>query len=101
MKLRFLPAAEAELIKEVTYYARNGRPGTASRFQGAVEAAGKMAVLHPLGGAPGHKETRAYKIKDFPFLLVYRPSAKESLVVALAPTSREENYWSARLPGDV
>jgi plasmid stabilization system protein ParE len=97
MKLRFLPAAEAELIREVTYYAKNGRPGTAARFQAAVEGAGKMAVRHPLGGAPGYKETRAYKVKDFPFLLIYRPSAKESLVVALAPTSKRENYWAKRL----
>jgi plasmid stabilization system protein ParE len=97
MKLRFLPAAEAELIREVTYYEKNGRPGTAVRFQAAVEAAGKMAVRHPLGGAPSFKGTRAYKVKDFPFLLVYRPSSEESLVVALAPTSRQENYWSKRV----
>ena len=97
MKLRFLPAAEAELIREVTYYAAHGRPGTAPRFQAAVEAATKMAFRHPLGGAPSHKETRGYKVNGFPFLLVYRPSASEVLVVALAPTSRQENYWAPRV----
>ena len=97
MKLRFLPAAEAELIREVTYYAKSGRRGTAVRFQAAVEAAGQMAVHHPLGGAPTFMDTRAYKVKDFPFLLIYRPSSKECLVVAVAATSKEENYWSSRL----
>ena len=100
MRLRFLPAAEAELIREVTYYAKNGRPGTAMRFQSAVEGTCKMALRHPLGGAPSFKETRAYKVKGFPFLLVYRPSPSEVLVVALAPTSRKENYWASRI-GDV
>jgi plasmid stabilization system protein ParE len=97
MRLRLLPAAEAELIREVTYYAKNGRPGTAVRFQAAVEAAGQMALHHPLGGAPSFMETRAYKVKDFPFLLIYRPSSQECLVVAVAATSKKENYWSSRL----
>lgn len=97
MKLRFLPAAEAELIREVTYYAAHGRAATAQRFRRAVEAAAKMALRHPLGGAPSYKETRAFKVKDFPFLLVYRPSPAEVLVVAIAATSRQENYWAARV----
>jgi toxin ParE1/3/4 len=97
MKLRFLPGAEAELIREVTYYAKNGRPGSAENFQAAVETAAKMALHHPLGGAPSHKETRAFRVKGFPFTLVYRPSPNEILVVALAPTSRQENYWASRL----
>jgi toxin ParE1/3/4 len=97
MKLRFLPAADSELIREIAYYAKNGRPGTAARFESAVEDAGKMALRHPYGGAPTFKDTRAYKVKDFPFLLVYRPSSIEVLVVALAPTSRKELYWSTRV----
>jgi plasmid stabilization system protein ParE len=97
MKLRFLPGAEVELIREVAYYAKNGRSGTARRFQAAVEAAGKLAIRHPLAGALCYKETRAFQVKDFPFLLIYRPSAAEILVVALAPTSREEHYWAPRV----
>jgi hypothetical protein len=56
-----------------------------------------MAVRHPQGGAPSFMGTRAYKVKEFPFLLIYRPSTEESLVVAVAATSKEENYWSSRL----
>ena len=97
MSLRFLPAAEVELLREVTYYAKNARRGTAVRFQAAVEAAGTMAVRHPQGGAPSFMDTRVYKVKEFPFLLIYRPSTEESLVVAVAATSKEENYWSSRL----
>lgn len=97
MRLRFLPAAALEFVKEISYYTKNGRPGAAPRFVAAVEAAGKMALRHPLGGAPSFGETRAYKVKDFPFLLVYRVARTEVLVVALAPTSREEAYWRARV----
>lgn len=97
MKLRFLPAAELELIKEVTYYAAHGRPGTAQRFQRAVEATTKLALRYPLGGAPSYKETRAFKVKGFPFLVVCRPSRVELLVVAIAATSRQQNYWASRV----
>jgi len=97
MRLRFLPAAEAELVKEVTYYAAHARPGTAARFQSAVESAAKMALRHPLGGAPSFKETRAFKVNGFPFVLVYRPLSSEVLVVAVASTHRQQNYWAGRV----
>jgi plasmid stabilization system protein ParE len=97
VRLRFLPAAEAETVREVSHYATHGRPGTAARFQSAVESAAKMALRHPLGGAPSFKETRAFKVNGFPFPLVYRASASEVLVVAVAPTSRQENYWAGRV----
>lgn len=97
MRLRFLPAAEAELVREVAYYAKHGRPGTAARFRSAVESAAKMALRHPLGGAPSFEETRAFRVNGFPFLLIYRPSASELLVVAVAPTSRQQGYWAGRV----
>ena len=97
MRLRFLPAAEADVIREVACYTKNGRPGTAARFQAAVEEASRMALHHPLGGAPSFMSTRATKLKGFPFLLIYRPSTSEVLVVALAHTSKKVNYWASRL----
>jgi toxin ParE1/3/4 len=62
-----------------------------------MEAAGKMALRHPRGGAPSFGETRAYKVKGFPFLPIYRAARSEVLVVALAPTSRDEGYWLSRI----
>ena len=50
IKVRFLPAAEIELLKEVTYYSK-ARTGTGVRFQAAIEAAVSRAATHPLGGA--------------------------------------------------
>lgn len=100
MKLRFLPAAELELIKEVTFYSK-GRAGAAANFEASVEAsveaATQMAIRHPLGGAPSYKETRAFRVKGFPFSLVYRASTEEILVVAIAPHSKKPRYWAARV----
>jgi toxin ParE1/3/4 len=96
MKVRFLPAAELELIKELAYYSK-ARPGSAAKFQAAVEAATQMAMRHPHGGAPAYKETRAFRIKGFPFSLVYRASQYEVLVVAVAPHRKQPNYWASRV----
>lgn len=96
IKVRFLPAAEIELLKEVTYYSK-ARTGTGLRFQTAVQAAVSRAATHPFGGAPSFKETRSILVKGFPFSVVYRPSQQELLVVAIAPHRKRPQYWSSRI----
>jgi hypothetical protein len=96
IKVRFLPAAEIELLKEVTYYSK-ARTGTGVRFQAAIEAAVSRAATHPLGGAPSFKETRSVLVKGFPFSVVYRPSEQELLVVAIAPHRKRPQYWASRI----
>ena len=96
IKVRFLPAAEIELLKEVTYYSK-GRTGTGVRFQVAIEAAVSLAATHPLGGAPSFAETRSVLVKGFPFSVVYRPSEQELLVVAIAPHRKRPQYWASRV----
>ena len=93
---RFLPAAEAELLREVAYYSK-ARTGAGLRFQAAVEAAVARVVHHPLGGAPSFKETRSVLVKGFPFSIVYRASDQEVLVVAVAPHRKRPQYWSSRV----
>jgi toxin ParE1/3/4 len=96
IKVRFLPAAEIELLKEVAYYSK-ARTGTGIRFQAAIETAVSRAATHPLGGAPSFKETRSVLVKGFPFSVVYRPSEYELLVVAIAPHRKRPQYWASRI----
>lgn len=93
---RFLPQAEAELLHEVEYYSK-ARAGTGVRFQAAVEASLELAARHPLGGAPSPKGTRSVLVKGFPFSVVYRATALELLVVAIAPHRRRPGYWGPRI----
>ena len=96
IRVRFLPAAELELLKEIAYYS-NARPGTGHRFQAAVQAAVSRAATHPQGGAPSYKETRSVLVKGFPFSVVYRASEDEVLVVAVAPHRKRPHYWLSRV----
>lgn len=95
-RVRFLPAAEIELLREVAYYSK-ARAGTGIRFQAAVQTAVARAATHPLGGAPSFKETRSMLVKGFPFSIIYRASDREVLVVAVAPHRKRPQYWSARI----
>jgi toxin ParE1/3/4 len=94
--LRFLPAAEEELLHEVEYYS-SARKGTGVRFQAAVESALDRALRHPLGGAPSPSSTRSVLVKGFPFSVVYRATDIELLVVAVSPHRRRPGYWLSRL----
>lgn len=94
--VRFLPAAEAELLHEVAYDA-SARSGTGIRFQAAVEAAVLRAARHPLGWAPSHLGTRSVLVKGFPFSVVYRAMDAELLVAAIAPHRRRPGYWLPRV----
>jgi plasmid stabilization system protein ParE len=96
IRVRFLPAAELELLREVAYYSK-ARSGAGIRFQAAVEAAVARVASHPLGGAPSFNETRSSLVKGFPFSVVYRPAAHEILVVAIAPHRKRPYYWASRI----
>lgn len=95
-KVRFFPAAEMEMLREVAYYSK-ARTGAGVRFQAAVEAAVLRVSHHPLSGAPSFEETRSVLVKGFPFSMVYRPSEHEILVVAVAPHRKRPHYWSTRV----
>ena len=94
-KVSFLPAAEADLLHEVGYYA-NARKGYGVLFKAVVKAATARAVRIPEGGMPTYAETRKYRVMGFPFNVVYRVSPTEILVVAIAPDSKSPEYWLPR-----
>lgn len=98
MKPRFLPAAEAELLKEVAHYSAAGR-GLGVRFERAVEGAVRMAVANPDGGIPSSTGTRSRLVKGFPFSVVYRASSTEILIVAVVHHRRKPGYWLSRIAG--
>lgn len=93
---RFLPDAEAELLKEVAYFSATGI-GLGVKFQRAVETAVNLAVANPDGGAPSMHGTRRRLVKGFPFSVVYRVREAEILVVAIMHHRRKPGYWVSRI----
>lgn len=95
-KVRFLPAAELELLHETAHYS-TARAGTGARLNEAVRQAVLRAVHMPQAGAPSFEGTRTMLVKGFPFSVVYRASENELLVVAVAPHRKRPYYWASRV----
>lgn len=95
IKARFLPAAEAEFLKEVACYSI-AREGLGVRFKQAVTVAVATAVANPSMGSPAVMGLHRRRVKGFPFDVVYRATGHELRVVAAAHHRRLPGYWSSR-----
>lgn len=93
--LRLRGEARAELLHEVEYY-ESKRVGTGRRFRLAVNAVFALIRRFPGAGAPGPAETRRFKVKGFPFNVVYRDEPEALVVFAIAPDKRQSGYWLPR-----
>lgn len=96
MSFRFLPPAEADLLDAIADYAAI-QQDLGLRFEQAVADAVRGAVAHPERGAPRSRNTRRWLVKGFPFGVIYRASAEEVLVVAVAHERRRPERWMQRV----
>jgi hypothetical protein len=96
VRVRFLAAAEDELDEAVAYY--NGRTaGLGTQFalevrEGLRRVTEFPDAWHLLGPRVGR-----YRLKRFPFGIVYTPLPSEIAVVAIMNLRRKPNYWKKRL----
>jgi plasmid stabilization system protein ParE len=83
------------LLHEVSYYSK-ARPGFGARFKDAVKTATARALRTPEAGSPAANNCRKFRVKGFPFNVVYRANETEVLVVAIAPDNKQPEYWLQR-----
>lgn len=98
MRVRFHPAALAELAHETRYYA-DIHPRLGERFATSVERAVDLAARFPEMGAPYKYRTRRVFPKRFPFSVIYLCLQEEVHVLAIAPFERKPGYWRDRAAG--
>ena len=94
--VRYHPRARSELIESAFFYDGRSR-GLGERFLEAAEAAETIIRKHPLWGRPYEAGTRKYRIRKFPFALIYKEFSDCIMVFAVAHFSREPGYWASRL----
>ena len=95
-RARFIAAARIEFLAEVIYYSE-AEAGLGARFTAAVEEASARALAFPLSGSPLRSYTRRVLVKDFPFLLIYRPDPEGIIIFAVAHHARRPYYWRSRV----
>jgi len=96
MKLRLLRSAELELDDAVAWYRARG-DALVERFLAEVAAARDRIIAHPHAWHPLGDGVRRYRLRRFPYGLIYVIEADEILVLALAHHSRRPGYWRDRI----
>ena len=103
MKPRVLKEAEDELM-EATFFYEDRRPGLGLSFYDRVAEAmstiGRDPLRFPLyEGKQLARPFRRARVLGFPYTIVFEVREHETLVVAVAHTSRSPGYWEDR-PAD-
>jgi len=96
-RARFVASAREEFLAEVAYY-EQVQTGQGARFATAVEEATARALAFPLSGSTATPTIRRVIIMNFPFSIVYRPTADGIVVFAVAHHARLPGYWRNRVP---
>ncbi len=87
--------ATRELFASSAYY--NERlPGLGDRFISAVERVIEEAQKQPLLGRPEAEGSRSWRVKRFPFRVMYRLEPDCFRIVAVADLRRRPEYWLGR-----
>jgi plasmid stabilization system protein ParE len=102
VNLRILADAEAEIDSAILFLNEQS-PGLGNRYLDEVSQTLEAIVVQPLRFAkletlPSDEPYRRALLKTFPYAVVFEVIEHDIHVVAVVHTSREPNYWLARLP---
>ena len=89
--------ASLELTEAVRWYEER-RPGWGSRvFDSVTDALTLIEAYSEIGSVrQGPFSARQFRVRGFPYVIVYRVRSDDIYVVAVAHTSRRPGYWSHR-----
>jgi plasmid stabilization system protein ParE len=93
--VRFQPDADQEYLAALRWY-RDRSPVAASDFERAVTNAVKTISLAPQRWPSYFERFRRYKLRQFPFSVVYEELLSEIVVYAIAHGRRRPGYWKGR-----
>jgi toxin ParE1/3/4 len=93
--IRLLPEAKAEFDAAADWYEER-RSGLGLEFIARIREAFQQIVDHPEMKAIVYKDVRQFAAKQFPYVVVYRYTESEILVIAIFHTARDEATWKSR-----
>jgi toxin ParE2 len=96
LKIRFLAQAEEELDEAVAYY-NAAAPNLGVEFALEVREGLTRVAEFPDAWLPLGPRIRRYRMKRFPYGIVYAHLPSEILIVALMHLRRRPHYWKGRL----
>ena len=92
----FHELARLELIAATAHY-EAARSGLGRRFTNEVRRVFELAYSRPdAGRVLAEGEIRAWRLRGFPYSLIYRSRSDQFVVLAVAHDKREPLYWAHR-----
>ena len=96
MRLVIVPAALDELTEAAAFYSSRGGVELARALVAEFERATTLLLSSPNLGAAWRNGRRRYRLRRFPFWLIYDLVPNELRVIALAHQRRRPEYWRGR-----
>lgn len=91
----FHPEALREAWEARRWYEERD-PRTAASFLAELDRAQEQIVAHPDRWPTYLHSTRRYRLRRFPYLLVYHLTDNRVVVLAVAHVKRRPGYWKVR-----
>ena len=92
----YLLAATAEMERSVVWYEKREK-GLGVRFHAALKEAEAFISKNPRLGTRYRRDTRKWRVPEFPYSLIYREERNRILVCAVAHAKRRPDYWLRRV----
>jgi toxin ParE1/3/4 len=94
--VRYLEAAEAELLAEIGYLEQRAE-GLGRRFFDEVKRVESVIAEFPEAGEEIRPGIRKRLLRSFRCSLIYSTEQETLLIIAIAHHSRRPGYWAGRL----
>lgn len=96
LPVEFHPRAIVDAREARRWYARRSR-AAANRFMAELGRVMEQIAATPDRWPPHILGTRFYRVRRFPYLVVYRNLVDRVQVIAVAHGRRRPDYWRARI----
>ena len=90
------PGAEHDVANALNFYSEHAGPVVAGRFLEEFERVAKLLVEHPGLGTPTTRGRRAFPLKVFPYLVVYRNLENSIRILIVRHQHRKPGYAGGR-----
>ena len=95
MNLHLHPEASYEMAKSAVYYDEQST-GLGEKFLAEIERSLSMILENPHIWAADKKGRRKYRVRRFPYQVIYRIHYETVYILAIAHTKRYPGYWENR-----
>ncbi|UQA62916.1 type II toxin-antitoxin system RelE/ParE family toxin [Polyangium aurulentum] len=92
----FHALAERELNDAAAYYYAQERPGLGGAFLAEVERVVRLIAEKPMAGTAAREDIRRWRLRRFPYEVIYRIRADHIRILAIAAHKRRPSYWLGR-----